>query len=163
MMTVRACGDDFSPQTYSVALDTACGGVRVACEADLDGAGGCTGGPGTTITLAVNALENIRIRVAMLGDDLALDGEISVSFQAYPACGVPTAGSCVLTHGNGGCADGDCCVDVCAADPFCSTDFWDALCVQRARNLCGCSPSDLNGDGVVNAADLATVPGSWTP
>jgi len=34
------------------------------------------------------------------------------------------------------------------------------LCVQGIVNPC---PADLNGDGVVNAADLATLLGSWGP
>jgi hypothetical protein len=51
-----------------------------------------------------------------------------------------------FTTGGPGCTDVECCLLVCAADPFCCDVSWDGLCVNGANNLCGggggCPPSD---------------------
>lgn len=161
MMTVRICGGELSTFPYSIELHRECGGQADGCRTDANGDSSCTEGFGTVFSFAVNALENIRIRVAMRADIPILDGVLTVTFAPYPLCGLPTAGSCVLPHPNTGCADGACCVQICALDPFCCTDFWDALCVTAARSTCGYSPADLNGDGAVSAADLSVLLDNW--
>ncbi|MFM1821774.1 MAG: hypothetical protein RI967_40 [Planctomycetota bacterium] len=48
-------------------------------------------------------------------------------------------GSCFVEHESGGCTDDACCSRVCAADPLCCLERWDADCAARAEILCnGC-------------------------
>ena len=75
-------------------------------------------------------------------------------------CGSPTAGDCRAVHATPGCAIEECCVAVCTADSYCCEIEWDELCVNRANDTCAI-PGDLNGDGAVNASDLAQLLGSW--
>lgn len=75
-------------------------------------------------------------------------------------CGSPTAGDCRAVHAGPGCAIESCCTSVCAADVYCCETEWDILCVNRARDICGL-PGDLNGDGSVNATDLALLLVAW--
>ena len=51
------------------------------------------------------------------------------------ACG-PGAGPCDMPHNMPGCDDVDCCETVCAVNPACCQQQWDALCVQLAAKLC---------------------------
>jgi len=54
-----------------------------------------------------------------------------------PAWPCPCAGSCFESHPeNGGCEDEVCCAGVCAIDPACCTESWDAGCAQLARVTC---------------------------
>jgi len=75
-------------------------------------------------------------------------------------CGSPTAGDCRAVHSGTGCAIESCCTAVCAADVYCCETEWDIFCVNRAVDICGL-PGDLNGDGSVNASDLASLLGAW--
>jgi hypothetical protein len=75
-------------------------------------------------------------------------------------CGSPTAGDCRAVHLGTGCAIESCCTAVCAADVYCCETEWDIFCVNRAVDVCGL-PGDLNGDGSVNASDLASLLGAW--
>jgi hypothetical protein len=80
------------------------------------------------------------------------------------ACGSPNAASCCVAHVSPGCADADCCRDICVLDPYCCASQWDGLCVQQTKQFCGkcpAIPGDLNGDGVVNGVDLASLLSSW--
>lgn len=59
-----------------------------------------------------------------------------------------------------------CCDAVCAIDPFCCNVIWDIQCASEASTLCNdCTSSpcigDLNGDGMVNGADLTIELSSW--
>lgn len=66
-----------------------------------------------------------------------------------------------------GCDDAGCTATVCAVNPFCCDINWDFICCEDAQILCKvCQPGspdscDLNGDGLVNGADLAIVLGNW--
>ena len=51
-------------------------------------------------------------------------------------CGNPANGACTEVHENPGCADAACCTSVCAVDPFCCSNSWDALCADRALAIC---------------------------
>jgi hypothetical protein len=51
-----------------------------------------------------------------------------------PVCG--TGGSPFLASQNPGCSDPVCCVAVCAVDPFCCDQSWDAACVLAANSQC---------------------------
>lgn len=75
-------------------------------------------------------------------------------------CGVASHGC--TTPGEPGCADATCCAMVCSYAPDCCEIAWDAMCVELA--LRGCAPpvaGDLNGDGIVNGADLALLLAGW--
>lgn len=75
---------------------------------------------------------------------------------------------CACPHGPG-CDDSGCQDAVCAIDAFCCNEQWDCLCVDEAADLCGdlCpqgvspGPGDVNGDGVVDGADLGVLLGNW--
>ncbi len=70
-----------------------------------------------------------------------------------PGCGVCGTGSCFEAHdaGNPFCDDTcgaegacpGCCETVCAVDPFCCNNTWDAFCVDEAEALCGCQPAQV--------------------
>jgi hypothetical protein len=51
-----------------------------------------------------------------------------------PSCG--GGGSCFTEHAASGCDVVDCCDLVCAADPACCTNGWDAACVASAEAQC---------------------------
>jgi len=80
-------------------------------------------------------------------------------------CGVAGTNDCCSASptGSAGCEHGECCAKVCAIDPFCCFTQWDGICAQEARALCQdiCCTADLNGDGIVNGADLAIILGLW--
>ncbi|MFM8873143.1 MAG: hypothetical protein ACKOJI_07310, partial [Phycisphaerales bacterium] len=50
---------------------------------------------------------------------------------------------CVLSpNGTPGCSNPECCTVVCAQDPFCCSESWDASCASKARVLCAtCAPA----------------------
>jgi len=77
-----------------------------------------------------------------------------------PVCGSPTAGECTVAHPTPACVDAECCLAVCALDPYCCETAWDAACVVAAGTVCARSP-DIDGDGVVGAIDLAIVLNHW--
>ncbi|MEY3141723.1 MAG: hypothetical protein RLY21_216 [Planctomycetota bacterium] len=78
-------------------------------------------------------------------------------------CGNPLAGGCCESNDTPGCQDAQCCEQVCGVDPFCCDEMWDFTCAERAIASCSaCSnPADLNGDGVVNSADLSILLNAW--
>lgn len=81
-----------------------------------------------------------------------------------PVCGSPTAGDCGEARATPACEDAACCLAVCASDAFCCEAEWDAICVKVAGALCEApprAPGDVDGDGVVGAADLAAVLAAW--
>jgi hypothetical protein len=71
--------------------------------------------------------------------------------------------------GTPGCSDAVCCLVVCQLDPSCCGSNWDDMCASAAQGLCpnlNCGstcPADLNGDGVVDGADLGILLGAWGP
>lgn len=54
-------------------------------------------------------------------------------------CGDPTSGSCFAVQSTPSCADATCCNAVCALDPFCCEEVWDAVCRQNANDLPVCA------------------------
>ena len=86
---------------------------------------------------------------------------VNEAYAMCYGCGEPAAGSCFTTHGPS-CNNFDCCQTVCALDSYCCTTMWDSICVNEANANCESPcPGDLNGDFVVNAADLAVLLGAW--
>lgn len=87
----------------------------------------------------------------------SLDATAAITI-APASCG--SSGGCFCPHGGAGCDDALCCTEVCVADPACCASAWDAACVMAANSLCGCR-ADINGDGSVGGADLASLLGAW--
>ncbi|MFM7261730.1 MAG: dockerin type I domain-containing protein [bacterium] len=77
-----------------------------------------------------------------------------------PVCGSPTAGECTSAHPTPACADAECCLAICALDPYCCDTEWDAVCATATSTTCARS-ADIDGDGVVGAIDLAIVLNRW--
>lgn len=72
-----------------------------------------------------------------------------VTLECLGKCDPPACGNSdhdCLTVGGPFCSDEECCLLVCAADPFCCNIAWDSLCVSQANVLCYggsiCPPSD---------------------
>ncbi|MBC24180.1 MAG: hypothetical protein CMJ32_09735 [Phycisphaerae bacterium] len=59
---------------------------------------------------------------------------------AFAQCGDPNAGDCFEANGTPFCNDVDCCETVCAQDPFCCDNEWDAFCVNAANAFCNGGP-----------------------
>lgn len=51
-------------------------------------------------------------------------------------CGEALTESCYVAHGTPSCSLADCCETVCATDPFCCDEEWDALCAKIALSSC---------------------------
>lgn len=94
-----------------------------------------------TYTLTVDA-NLIATSSAAANASIAFDVTLA---EIPPTCG-PTGGSCFSTHA-GGCDDVECCSSVCAADPFCCSNFWDSQCVIEAADVC---PQRFLTDRVIN-------------
>lgn len=80
-------------------------------------------------------------------------------------CGDPQAGPCLAPHPTPFCRDAACCASVCAIDPTCCIDAWDAGCVAIAAKTClpPCDDclGDFNGDGLRDGADIGLLLGDW--
>jgi len=83
-------------------------------------------------------------------------------------CGDVFSGSCFQAHTVPACDDEQCCRIVCSIDPYCCTTSWDANCANVAQQNCvSCGatqptcPGDVDGDGIVNGADLGGVLMNW--
>lgn len=85
---------------------------------------------------------------------------VTIASAVCRACGNPTSGSCSEVHPLPNCSDEACCNAVCTIDPTCCNLGWDADCVAVAATACAI-PGDLNGDGTVDAADLALLLANW--
>src|SRR4051812_32879507 len=55
---------------------------------------------------------------------------------AQNVCGDPNSGPCLTAHTTPGCNVEECCVVVCAADPFCCNTQWDSICAGEAVAMC---------------------------
>lgn len=65
---------------------------------------------------------------------LSVDTPGTTNFNC-PSCG--GGGSCFVVHTAPGCDVVDCCELVCAVDPTCCVNGWDADCVTTATAQCG--------------------------
>jgi hypothetical protein len=69
-----------------------------------------------------------------------LSSECSMGLS--PQCGSPAAGDCFAADDSlPGCADIDCCDNVCDEDPFCCQFTWDLICVEEAELYCSRIPA----------------------
>ena len=89
----------------------------------------------------------------------------AIQLERLPDCGEPGAGSCNEPGPTPSCDDESCCNAVCEIDPFCCSNEWDGLCVDRTATACVPSncKGDLNDDGVVNGADQGLLFAAWGP
>jgi len=55
----------------------------------------------------------------------------------------PGEGSCFVSNGTPGCDDEECCLLICAQDPFCCDTSWDGICASAATAQCDVEPCDL--------------------
>ncbi len=53
-----------------------------------------------------------------------------------PQCGDADAGDCCFANGTPSCNDETCCSQICASDPVCCDDAWDAICAATAATQC---------------------------
>jgi len=99
-----------------------------------------------------------------LGGFFFQSGTGTISFDFVPdaiACGDPAAGTCCDAGLGPHCAESGCCETVCAVDPACCEESWDALCAdlafQHCAPLCGepLPPQvcDRPGEAPVSAVD----------
>ncbi|MFO0874062.1 MAG: hypothetical protein U0575_08845 [Phycisphaerales bacterium] len=62
--------------------------------------------------------------------------DIVMSVGGGPPSPCGSGGSCFASHGEPGCDDRACCMQVCAVDPFCCDASWDDICVGEAKTTC---------------------------
>jgi hypothetical protein len=67
-------------------------------------------------------------------------GTTCESVVCIPICG-EGAGDCFVNNGTPGCDDVECCLAVCAQDPFCCDVSWDGICADEALITCDSEPS----------------------
>ena len=106
----------------------------------------------SSITSANNFNPNISIPTITTYRN-ANSGCLDCAAEPTDACG-GVSGSCYSESDPVApfCSDEDCCIIICAIDPFCCQDWWDDVCVGRALEICaGCgdenagSPFEENG------------------
>ena len=92
----------------------------------------------------------------MLGATLAL----IMTGQLRAQC--PGEGCCYEPNAGPGCITTGCCELVCAVEPLCCSEAWDAECVGLAIEVCrGSCLGDTNGDLTVDVEDLVNVIVAW--
>ncbi len=159
--------------------DPNCGGpgVELACTDNVDNdADGltdcddpdCAGDPSCVVpgteTDCADGLDNDQ-------DGSTDCGDSDCTFE--PACDAGD-GDCCTANGSPGCVDepGEDCV--CAADPFCCNNQWDAICASEYQNQCGgsCAGTEIctnglddDGDGFADCddSDCAAEPSCLPP
>ena len=75
-------------------------------------------------------------------------------------CG-PGNGDCFKPNETPGCDDVACCEAVCKIDPPCCELEWDAICVQKALDICTCGPGDAPAND--DCADAIGISEGDTP
>ena len=73
-----------------------------------------------------------RLRSTVFGAIVALLFTTAAAAQC-PGGG----GNCYAANGSPGCGSTLCCLLVCAIDPFCCQNDWDAICAETALANCG--------------------------
>ncbi len=130
-------------------------------------------------------LEPLFVASADLDDD-GVEDLVSVTEEFAELSGLaldgactPSAGSCFSPNGTPGCSQFECCINVCAIEPFCCDVEWDQNCVDLANQNCvfpdstavtsfvstpvTYPPGDLDLDGYVDGSDLAILLAAWGP
>ena len=93
------------------------------------------------------------------------EGDYVISVTAEPCVDVcaDATGDCCVGHDSPGCADSECCADLCAYDPYCCTDTWDDLCAREAIEVCVTCPSEVCVDAVGGCYEAHDSPGCRDP
>lgn len=102
------------------------------------GGGACFAANGTPGCNEVSCCETV---CAVMPDCCITEWDAACAAEAVVACGQcgeAGAGDCCAANGSVGCDDLTCCGDVCAADAFCCTVEWDAMCATSAASVCSC-------------------------
>lgn len=55
----------------------------------------------------------------------------------------PSYGGCTVVHAEPGCEDPACCDRITPLDGYCAGATWDWVCAERARQLCGHGPCEI--------------------
>lgn len=155
----KVCRTD--PFCCSFNWDSICAAMAAdscpACGAGCPGEGSCCTANGTP-----GCDNDFCCSLVCTGDEFCCTTEwdASCAAQAAGLCtacqtGCPGGGDCCANNGTPGCEDEACCELVCDIDPFCCTGIWDALCADRAADVCIPFESVL--------ADAATAPAEALP
>ncbi|MEY2712533.1 MAG: hypothetical protein RL005_755 [Planctomycetota bacterium] len=170
-VNVTVCPTATSAEYGFIVYRGSCGDLEpVACGDQIV----CTGkGIGAAATFAADPCEDYLVAFGPMtnlpaGAVTTSAGKITISCSPdAPGCGEAAAGSCFAPHSAPNCDSASCCAAVCAADPFCCNVQWDNFCVQGAYAICApppaCPPNqpDLDGNGVIDGADLAILLSQW--
>jgi len=105
----------YDTSSCSVCGDNAIGGAELCDGTDLGGQ--------TCVTQGF-AGGTLGCNVDCLGFDTS-------------ACTVATGSDCCIANGTPGCDDLACQTAMCALDPFCCSNSWDAICAGNAPLVCG--------------------------
>jgi hypothetical protein len=99
----------------------------------------CTSPPSTMNPSITLALQFSSGSVVQVMSHLSAHPSCFERAAAPPVIGCGTGASCYQAHATPWCGDSDCCLRICAIDPFCcaSGGSWDEICVQRAASSCG--------------------------
>jgi hypothetical protein len=130
---IPACAPVVVGQT-GASVQCAAGAPAIACVE-----------PGTYVIFVATSVFDGFPCGGPFGNDYSVSLTCETSNDPCPppaVCG-PGNGDCCSANGTPGCDDVDCCVTVCAADPFCCDVAWDGICADEALDLCiVCAASD---------------------
>jgi hypothetical protein len=91
---------------------------------------------GASATIPVVAGQCYKLRIGGVGGSTG-SGSLSITCAAPPSvCGPGNPQSCFLANPGPGCGDAECCMMICAVDPFCCNVSWDAICASEALDVC---------------------------
>ena len=137
----------------------------VTCNDD-----GCGSEPGGQSFVAFEAVagQSYLIRVGSFPGANGGSGQFHISCGAPNNAACPGEGDCCASSGTDtpGCVDPSCCELICACDPFCCTEAWDAACAGNGVGGNGCGAQILCQDrcGVCGNAEVDCcigVQGGW--
>ncbi len=155
--THDADGPDSGVDTV-LSIHTGCpGGVGNLVECNDDWPFGsdptaCTDSDGgarrdSAAAIPMSAGQTARIRVSKFNTTPVGPFVLNVSSdECPPVCGVPGAGDCCEENMTPGCDDEECCLAVCACDPYCCDTEWDGFCAGDGVEGNGCGAAVLCGD-----------------
>lgn len=169
---IETCTCAIDDYCCATAWDAACVALATsACDAGCSGVAACgasDAGPCESAHATPFCADADCCNAVCTYDDFCCQSEWdalcvqeAATVCAGAGCG-PSLGSCFATSPAAGCNDATCCESVCVLDPICCLAAWDAICAAEAVQLCDAQPTaDLDGDGLVNGADLAVLLAGW--
>ena len=143
----QVCGQD--PFCCNTQWDGLCADAAVSGCAVCQGGGGGGPGGGAGDCCAANGTAGcddsgceakVCAQDAFCCDAVWDAGCGSDAKELCDSCAAALIGCCV-EHDPPGCSDPTCEEQICATDPFCCDDAWDAVCTKAAKQKCGvCNP-----------------------